>query len=378
MQYCKACLSPDTRPNGRFNSDGVCAPCEFMSGADDVDYAARFDELAGLVADLSRSRRRSRWHCIVGVSGGKDSTRQALWVREQLGVNPLLVCIAYPPRQMSDTGAKNISNLASLGFDVHYIGPAPKLSRQLVREAFIRFGNFAKPTEMALFAGVPRIALEKRIPVILWGENPALQVGDSKQLGSDMWDGNSLIMGNTLAGGDLTWFAEVAGGLDRLRPYQFPTAEELRRGGIQTIFLGPAWRDWGAEQNSLTSLAHGLTPRPLDGPTTDDPYGTSMLDERFMTVHFLLKYYKLGFGRATEIASGLIRRNILTRGQAIELVEKHDGKCPEEDIEAFCRYVGLATSEFWSVVRGFTDARLFDVSTTRPTPRFKVGIGVVR
>jgi hypothetical protein len=278
---------------------------------------------------------------------------------------------------MSHIGAANISNLVDLGFDLHYLGPAPALSRRLVREAFLRFGNFAKPTEMALFAGVQRIALEKRIPLILWGENPALQVGDSAQLGKDIWDGSSLIEGNTLAGGDLTWFSEVSGGLARLRPYQYPTAAELRRGRVQTIFLGPAWRDWSAETNSATALAHGLAPRRPDGPATDDPYGTSMLDENFMTVHFLLKYYKLGFGRATDLASSLIRRGLLTRSQAIDLVEKHDGKCPEGDIEAFCQYIDMSTSQFWSTVRRFTNAALFDLSTPRPTPRFSVGIGIM-
>jgi hypothetical protein len=229
---------------------------------------------------------------------------------------------------------------------------------------------------MALFAGVQRISLEKRIPLILWGENPALQVGDSAQLGKDIWDGNSLRMGNTLAGGDLAWFADVSGGLAQLRPYQFPTDAELRSGRVQTIFLGPAWEDWSAETNSSTALAHGLTPRPIGAPTTDDPYGTTMLDECFMPVHFLLKFYKLGFGRATDLASALIRRGLLTRSQAIDLVEKHDGKCPDEDIDAFCQYIDMSTSEFWSTVRRFTNAELFDLSTPRPTPRFSVGIGI--
>ena len=38
------------------------------------------------------SRKGNSFDCIIGVSGGKDSTRQALWVRDKLNLNPLLVC----------------------------------------------------------------------------------------------------------------------------------------------------------------------------------------------------------------------------------------------------------------------------------------------
>ena len=38
------------------------------------------------------------------MSGGKDSTRQAIWVRDKLGLNPLLVCLAYPPEQVTELG----------------------------------------------------------------------------------------------------------------------------------------------------------------------------------------------------------------------------------------------------------------------------------
>ena len=56
--------------------------------------------------------------CIIGVSGGKDSTRQALFIREKLKMRPLLVCCTYPPEQLTDLGAKNLSNLIKLGFDL--------------------------------------------------------------------------------------------------------------------------------------------------------------------------------------------------------------------------------------------------------------------
>lgn len=369
------CLNPSTRPNSVWER-GICRPCQYSEGVGSLDAALRMAELRGLVKKHTRTRRNSRWQCIVGVSGGKDSTRQALWVREQLGLTPLLVTVAYPPRQMSLIGAQNLSNLTNLGFDVLFVGPAPRRSQRLVREAFLRFGNWARPTEMALFAGVPRIAIEKRIPLILWGENSAIQLGETGMMGRSIWDGNNLRAMNTLSGGGLDWFIDVVADPELLRPYEFPTVEEIERARVQTVFLGPAWRDWSNEINSSIALTHGLMFRPLDAPLTDDPHGTGSVDELFMTVNHYVKWCKFGFGRATDTYNLMVRQGWMTREEAIPLVERYDGQCPDVDIAAFCTYIGIDADTFWATVRQFADVELFELSGERPIPRFKVGEGV--
>ena len=111
-----------------------------MDQLDDVDWEERFEILQDLVKRFPR--RPGQFHdCIIGVSGGKDSTRQALWVRDKLGLNPLLVCLTYPPEQVSERGVDNLSNLIELGFDVHVLSPAPETWRKLMAAAFRRFTN---------------------------------------------------------------------------------------------------------------------------------------------------------------------------------------------------------------------------------------------
>ena len=79
----------------------------------DVDWEERFEILQEVVSQYPR--RPGQFHdCIIGVSGGKDSTRQALRVRDKLGLNPLLVCLTYPPEQVSERGVDNLSNLIDL------------------------------------------------------------------------------------------------------------------------------------------------------------------------------------------------------------------------------------------------------------------------
>ena len=377
MIYCKSCLTPDTRPNGRLNDTGICVPCAFARESHTVNYKSRFADLQRLVAKKVRTQRNQRWQCIVGVSGGKDSTRQALWVREKLGLNPLLVSVAYPPRQITQVGADNLSNLIDLGFDTLVIGPAPRLSRRLVREAFFRFCNWCKATEMALFSGVPQIAIDKGIKLILWGENATLQVGDMNMLGDSIWDGSNMVNSNTLAGGDLTWFREVAGSDKTLTPYKFPSKKALQQAGVHTVFLGPAWEDWSAEMNSTVAMAHGLSIRQDDPKNTGDLLCTSMIDEDWTIVNNLLKFYKLGFSRGTEQANMLIRGGQITRQDGIAMAENYDEACGDEYIQSFCRYIDVTEDEFWAVVRKFAHPQLFDCSGKRPVKRFKVGEGLV-
>lgn len=375
--YCKKCLVPNSRPNGKFNKNGICIPCEFYERSKKDNYEKRFYELKNILSKIKKKNKNSQYDCLVGVSGGKDSTRQALWVRDKLGLNPLLVSVVYPPRQISEAGVKNLSNLTKIGFDTLCLGPAPILSKQLVKYAFYNFGNWLKATELALFSGVPQIAVEKKIPLILWGENPALQVGDHAILGSSIWDGNNLIRGNTLSGGDLSWFLKVAKSMNKLNMYKFPDKKELNKSGVKTIFLGPAWENWSSENNAIISLAHGLSYRDDKPENTGDLIKARMVDEDWTIINMLLKYYKFGFSRGTEQASVLIRSGQISREEGVKIAEKYDTACSKKYILSFCKYLSIRENEFWSVLKKFTNKKLFDVNNKIPKKKFKVGYGLI-
>ena len=375
--YCKKCLVPNSRPNGKFNKNGICIPCEFYERSKKDNYEKRFYELKNILSKIKKKNKNSQYDCLVGVSGGKDSTRQALWVRDKLGLNPLLVSVVYPPRQISEAGVKNLSNLTKIGFDTLCLGPAPILSKQLVKYAFYNFGNWLKATELALFSGVPQIAVEKKIPLILWGENPALQVGDHAILGSSIWDGNNLIRGNTLSGGDLSWFLKVAKSMNKLNMYKFPDKKELNKSGVKTIFLGPAWENWSSENNAIISLAHGLSYRDDKPENTGDLIKARMVDEDWTIINMLLKYYKFGFSRGTEQASVLIRSGQISREEGVRIAEKYDTACSKKYILSFCKYLSIREYEFWSVLKKFTNKKLFDVNNKIPKKKFKVGYGLI-
>lgn len=63
----------------------------------EVNYPVKLATLKNIYK-LSRKglRNKGDYDCIVGVSGSKDSTRQAQWARNRRALMPLIVSVAYP------------------------------------------------------------------------------------------------------------------------------------------------------------------------------------------------------------------------------------------------------------------------------------------
>lgn len=376
MKYCTQCLQTDTRPNIEFTSDGLCPACEYFAEHKKVNW----DERTEILMELAEKYRNTsaQYDCIIGVSGGKDSFRQALWVRDYLKLRPLLVCLSYPPEQQSYVGADNLSSLIEAGFDVITVCPAPETWKKLMASAFENYVNWCKATELALFAAVPQLAIDYKIPCILWGENPGLQLGDLGTLGSAGYDGNNLRNMNTLDGGSFQWMLDEGFNEKDLIPFRYPTEEEFINNGIQIIYLGWFLGDWSLLNNGSTSALAGFSMRHDSVEDTGDLYGVSALDEPWVTLNQMIKYYKFGFGRASDYVNEMIRIGTITREEGILLCEKYDGACSDSYIESFCEYISITTEQFWEKVISVTNKDLFDIQpSNRERPivkkKFKVG-----
>lgn len=375
MRYCLNCLQPDTRPNSEFKN-GTCPACHFTTGKKSNSWN---DRLKVTEKQINRYRfDKSTYDGVLGVSGGKDSIKLAMWARDFLDLRILLVTVGYPPEQVTKRGTENLSRLAELGFDVHSILPSPRIWKELMRVGFLNHGNWAKSTEMALFAGVPQVAIARKIPLILWGENPGVQLGNFTASKPEGWDGNHLRFMNTLSGGweelsRLSGYSKL-----ELQPYIYPSEEEFIESNIQIIYLGWTMNNWGLLENGLFSSLVNLKSRTDLPINTQDLVSVSSLDEDWVTLNQMIKYYKYGFGRATDYVNEWIRNGRMSREQGIEIVEEFDGACSNAYIDSFCEYLEISSTQFWETVRRFTNTNLFHVTAQpRPSRRFKVGQGIV-
>ena len=376
LKYCKRCLQPDTRPGILFDADGICPACNYFEGLKDVDWDERKKEIQEIVA-FGKANSRSGYDCITGVSGGKDSTRQAFYVKDVLKMNPLLVCLSYPPEQVSERGVHNISNLISHGFDCVTISPAPQLWRKLMRESFIQFGNWGKSTELALYSSVPRLAIAYQIPLIWWGENTALQLGDLNVMGKGGSDGNNLRKMNTLAGGDLSWMLKKGFKKSQLLQFCYPSEKEMEDANLRITFLGYFWKEWSRIDNGNFSSLRGLEIRSESPEDIGDLLGVEALDEDWVGLNQMIKYLKFGFGKVTDHVNEEIRSERMSRAEAIDLVKKYDGTCSSKYIQSFSNYIGITVEEFWRTVDRFVNTNFFTKkSLGKYIPKFEVGVGL--
>ena len=127
----------------------------------------------------------------------------------------------------------------------------------------------------------------------------------------------------------------------------------------------------------MYSVVNGLEIRDDTVEHTGDPYGITALDEDWVSVNQMVKYYKYGFGRTTDFVNEDIRFGKITREQGIKIVEDFDDACSYGYIADFCDYIQITTQKFWQVVKQMTNKKLFSIkSSGKITPKFKVGVGL--
>jgi len=357
IQLCLGCVNPSTRPNIIFDASGLCPVCQFENGKknENIDWELRNKELQ-LICEWGKKETKSSYDCIVTVSGGKDSTRQACFARDELGMNPLLVSCSYPPEQLTELGAHNISNLIELGFDTISLSLNPKLWKQLMREGFMRYGNWAKSTEMALYAIPIHVAIAHQIPLIFYGENPVLTIGERH--GKINGDASQLKKGNTIADGPDSLLPDAVSKQDT-HFYYYPSDGDMEAAQLRLVYLGYYMPDWSGKNNAKFSIERGLKTRPETPDKIGDLWGFSCLDEDYSIVNQFFKYLKLGFGRVTDQVCEAINSGEMTREEGLELVKKYDGKCDQSFIKRFCQYLEITEEKFWEVASNYRNKNIW-------------------
>ena len=243
-----------------------------------------------------------------------------------------------------------------------------------MKQSFHKFANWAKSTELALHSFVPQLAIKYNIPLIFWGENPGLQVGDKKTLAKSGYDGKNLKNLNTLQGGDLSWINLKDINKKNLFPYIYPSEEEFFKNKIKIIYLGWFIKDWSLVENAHYSISYGLNIREKKFKNFGDVLRVTSLDEDWVTINQVIKYYKYGFGRTSDYVNEAIRNKQITRSEGIKIVSKYDGKFSAKLVNDFCKYLEISEKKFWEIVISKMNKKLFYLESKKIKPKFKVGI----
>lgn len=374
MRYCKKCLQTDTRPGILFDENQVCYACKFEESKASIDWAAREQELRDIAeeAKAESKKRGNIYDCVIGVSGGKDSTFQAVYAKEKLGLNPLLINCA--PDEITEVGAKNITNLNKLGFDIISIRLNPNVCKKLARKSFLERGNIIAASEYCLWASSYIMADKFNIPLIIQGENAALTLGTAKNQEAT---GNafSVVQLETLRGASVESFVDLSNNITEkdLFFYKIPDIDSMTQKGIKAIFLQYYAKEWSQIYNADFAIARGLQQRDDELHEIGRYRRASALDSDLQIPNQMIKYLKFGFGFTTDEVCYDIREGRLTREEAKWHVNEYDGLCGQKYIDAACKYLSITVDEFWEVVDRYVNKDLFEKIDGKWVKKFTVG-----
>jgi N-acetyl sugar amidotransferase len=302
-----------------------------------MDWGRRWKTLQKVVG--LRPENENGYDCVVPVSGGKDSTFLAMKARK-LGLNPL--CVNVAPCEPTARGERNLRNLSKLGFDIFRFMPNQRIMPKLVKRSFVEDGDPCTSHEFMLYSVPVRVALQYKIPLIFWAEDPQFEYGNSGKV-DDACDQRHIagLWGRPAS----HWACEGVSESD-LIPFEHPTATEMINSGLEAIYMSRYIR-WDSRKIANFAIRNGLEIRDGDELLGSGGYWLfEQLDDETPVIGHYLKYIKFGYGRATDQACRDIRLGYITREEGLELAEKYDGCIDPEYIERFCKYIDITEKEF--------------------------------
>lgn len=354
MKYCSQCILPDTRPNLVILEDGRCNACHsWHEKNNSIDWNARKKALIQLVDNVKK--KSTTWDCVIPVSGGKDSTWQVIKALE-LGLKPL--CVTWKTPARNELGQKNLDNLIHLGVDHIDFTMNPRVEKIFTIETLKKAGSIAIPMHMALFAIPLRVAVNYKIPLVLWGENSGMEYGGTGKdaLGFQMSNAWLKTYGVTQGTVAQDWVSDRLS-LKDLSAYVWPSDSELNAADVTAAFLGwyIPWDPVEAYSVAKKNGFEGLSSKPKTGY-----YQFADVDDEFIiAVHHWLKWYKFGFTRLWDNLSLEIRAGRMTREKALEIIKNIGDEYPVEAIQKFCSWAELTEMQFLEIISIFRNDRIW-------------------
>lgn len=177
-QICKRCIMDTTDIYIEFDENGICNHCrgydEKLKILPFKNDKERQQKLEPLVFEIKEKGKGQEYDCVIGVSGGVDSS-YAAYIVKKLGLRPLAIHV--------DNGwdcefaVKNVENMVKkLGIDLHsYVIDWEEFKD--LQLAFLRASvlDLEMLSDNAIIAGIYRIAQKKKIKYFLSGVNNATE-----------------------------------------------------------------------------------------------------------------------------------------------------------------------------------------------------------
>lgn len=173
-RICTNCIMDTSDPNITFNEKGICDYCQNFSSTIKTTWNAEAGDENELLKISNRIKAQSKnrdFDCIIGLSGGLDSSYLAYVAKEKMGLRPLLFHV--DAGWNTDQAVGNIEKLVDgLGLDL-YTEVINWEEMKDLQVAFLRsqISDQDLPQDAAFFSALYKFARKNDIKFILTGSN---------------------------------------------------------------------------------------------------------------------------------------------------------------------------------------------------------------
>ena len=175
MKYniCSKCIMDTSAPNISFDDSGTCNYCQNFSNVISQSWKNIFEskKINQLASQIRRDGKDKEFDCIIGLSGGLDSSYAAFVAVEKMGLKPLLFHV--DAGWNTDQAVSNIEKLVDgLGLELYTDVVNWKKIKNL-QVAFLRSGipDQDLVQDAAFFSGLYKFAREHQVKHVITGSN---------------------------------------------------------------------------------------------------------------------------------------------------------------------------------------------------------------
>ena len=345
MKRCVKCNLPETHETITFDSDGVCNICnQNVFKQENINWDQRKKDLDQLVEEY---RGQNDYDCIVPFSGGKDSTWSLYYLVKEYALKPLVVRFDHGfYRPNLEENVKRV--IRKLGVDVYTFTPNWKLVQKLMLQSFLEKGDFCWHCHTGVFSYPMRVAIEKNVPLLFWGEpsadytayydyNKPEEVDEKRYL---------RVMSLGITADDM--FVRLGEGGDSrdLKPYIYPPLKDLRNIGYRSVCLG-SYIPWNVKKQSEIIMRElGWKGDRVENVPPE--YNYEKIECYMQGVRDYIKYIKRGYSRPSHLIAIDIRNGVMKKEEGEKYIKDYEGRRPPS-LDLFLEFIGLTEREFLDI-----------------------------
>ena len=170
---CNKCITNDSVKSIKLDLNGICQFCHMQEGMEKEfplnDYSEQ--KLFDIVNKIKKESSKLEFDCVVGVSGGRDSSYLLYYVKKILGLRPLAV--HYDNGFDSDTSVSNIFNVCKkLNVELETKVADWKKKKKVTRSFFLAgVSDPDTPTDVGIFKTMYDVAYREKIKYVFNGHS---------------------------------------------------------------------------------------------------------------------------------------------------------------------------------------------------------------